>query len=331
MEKLPLISIGVPVYNGEKYLAATVDSILAQTFADFELVISDNGSTDGTQAMCEAYAARDPRVRYFREEENRGAPWNIDRVVALSRCEFFKWQSADDTLAPTFLQRCVEVFENDPAVGVVMSRCAPIDARGVLIDATEWEARLGEAAPRFTDDCESYRWDYLTSTRADRRFKGLLLYSERCFEEFGLTRKETLLKTGLHRPYRGSEKVCVSELAIAGRFREIPEVLFFNRWHDDRFSAIGTAAQQMQWVNPKAKPAFVWPRQLRCAWGYFWAAFRMKMKWHERIGCLAAFAQWVLRPHKWRAMIHESLLGKGMNAVLPKRKNAPAEPISTST
>ena len=329
MEKTPLISIGVPVYNGEKYLAATVDSILSQTFADFELVISDNGSTDGTQAMCEAYAARDPRVRYFRESENRGAPWNIDRVVQLSRGEFFKWQSADDTLAPTFLEKCLAVFQRDPGVGVVMSRCAAIDGRGELIDTAGYEARTGEKAPRFTDDCEPYRWEYLTSTRADRRFKGLLLYSERCFEEFGLMRKETLLKTGLHRPYRGSEKVCVSELAIAGRFCEIPEVLFFNRWHDDRFSAIATAAQQLQWVNPKAKPAFVWPRQLHCACGYFWATFRMKMKWHERMGCWAAFAQWVLRPHKWREMLRESFLGKGMNAVLSKPEAVPVETAST--
>ncbi len=331
MEKLPHITVGVPVYNGEKYLAATVDSILAQTFTDFELVISDNGSTDRTQAMCEGYAARDPRVRYFREAENRGAPWNINRVVELARGEFFKWQSADDTIAPTFLEKCVEVFRHDPELGLVMSRAAPIDGQGSLIDPVELEARTGEPAPRFTDDIEAYRWDYLRSLRADRRFKGILLFTERCFEEFGLLRKTTLLKSGLHRPYRGSEKVCVSELAIVGRFGEIPEVLFFNRWHDDRFSALGTAAQQLQWVNPKAKAKFIWPRQLRCAWGYLWACFRMRMGVIERIGCLAAFAQWVLRPHKWIGMLRESFLGKGMNALLPKPKAATAEVFSAPT
>src|SRR4051794_27811047 len=83
MPNQPRVSIGLPVYNGEKYLAAAIESALRQTFGDLELIISDNGSTDGTREICERFAAEDPRVRYHQEVQNRGAVWNFNRVVQL--------------------------------------------------------------------------------------------------------------------------------------------------------------------------------------------------------------------------------------------------------
>jgi glycosyltransferase involved in cell wall biosynthesis len=110
------VSIGLPVFNGENYLEAAVDSILAQTFKDFELIISDNASTDRTQEICQRYCGRDSRVRYFRSEQNHGAAWNFNRVFELASGEYFKWAAHDDMIAPDFLQKCVAVLDEDPTV-----------------------------------------------------------------------------------------------------------------------------------------------------------------------------------------------------------------------
>src|ERR1700693_4622631 len=111
----PMVSIGLPVYNGEVYLRQALDSILAQTFSDFELVISDNASTDSTEVICREYAAVDSRIRYRRQTRNRGVTWNFRQVVLLSSGKYFLWTSCDDLLAPNYVERCIEVLENDPS------------------------------------------------------------------------------------------------------------------------------------------------------------------------------------------------------------------------
>ena len=107
----PRVSIGMPVFNGENYLAEALDSLLTQTFSDFELIISDNASTDKTEEICRAYAVRDQRIRYFRNQENLGASRNYNRVFELSSGEYFKWAAHDDLCAPEFLGRCVDVLD----------------------------------------------------------------------------------------------------------------------------------------------------------------------------------------------------------------------------
>src|SRR5262245_57216615 len=94
--EVPRVSIGLPVYNGAKYLAEAIDSLLEQTFSDFELIISDNGSTDATPAICEEYAAKDGRIRFLRQEINRGLAWNWNCVLEESRGAYFKWAACDD-------------------------------------------------------------------------------------------------------------------------------------------------------------------------------------------------------------------------------------------
>ena len=130
IDRIPRVSIGMPVYNGAAFLRESLDSLLSQTYEDFELVISDNGSTDGTQNICRAYATEDVRIRYYREEENRGAAWNYNRVFELARGEYFKWAAHDDVHAPTFLERCVEVVDNNPDVLWCFSRHTHVDCYG---------------------------------------------------------------------------------------------------------------------------------------------------------------------------------------------------------
>src|SRR5690348_7532956 len=120
-ERLPAVSVGLPVYNGALYLSRAVDSLLAQSFGDFEIIISDNASTDDTERICRAYAARDPRIRYVRSDTNRGLLWNFRRVLELARAPYFKWMAHDDECEPDLLRRCVDELDADP--GLVL--CAP--------------------------------------------------------------------------------------------------------------------------------------------------------------------------------------------------------------
>src|SRR5207248_940805 len=148
--RIPQISVGMPLYNADRFLQETLDSILAQTFVNFELVISDNASNDRTEEICRAYAARDSRIRYYRKEINRGAAWNHNRVFELSRAKYFKWACYDDLLAPTFLEKCVAVLDCDPGVVLCFSIFRDFDDYGTRV-GTKRSAASGceEAHGRF--------------------------------------------------------------------------------------------------------------------------------------------------------------------------------------
>ena len=108
----PLVSIGLFVYNGERFIEDALHSILGQTFTDFELIISDNASTDQTGEIAHSYALRDKRIRYYRNEKNMGAGWNVRRVYELATGKYFKQAAVDDLLESDFLRQCVEILGN---------------------------------------------------------------------------------------------------------------------------------------------------------------------------------------------------------------------------
>src|SRR5262249_32985361 len=112
----PRVSIGLYVYNGARFLEDTLDSLLAQTYTDFELIISDNASTDRTEEICRTYAAKDQRVRYYRSKKNVGVGRNCNRVFELATGDYFKWATADDLCKPELVARCLELLENDRPV-----------------------------------------------------------------------------------------------------------------------------------------------------------------------------------------------------------------------
>src|SRR5260370_42328257 len=115
----PRVSIGMPGYNGAKYVRRSVQSVLAQDYEDFELLISDNASTDETESICRELAERDGRIRYFRNERNVGASQNFNKVFRLASGTFFKWAAPDDGCHPTMLLRRVAVLERSPARGTM--------------------------------------------------------------------------------------------------------------------------------------------------------------------------------------------------------------------
>jgi Glycosyl transferase family 2 len=215
----PRVSIGLPVYNGENYLAETLDSILAQTFRDFELIISDNASTDGTEAICRRYAASDQRIRYVRNAENLGAAKNYNRVFQLARGEYFKWNGHDDPLAPTFLERCVEALDRDPELVLCFARIRAIDARGDEHEVGPLTARTFAAKPQ------------LGSAQAHVRFYHTVVADHPQGAIFGLIRQGVLAQTALIGSYRSSDLTLLGELALRGRFHQIPEPLQDRRFH----------------------------------------------------------------------------------------------------
>lgn len=234
----PRVSIGLPVYNGERYIAEALDSIISQTYTDFELIISDNASTDRTEEICRDYVSRDGRISYHRNETNKGAAWNYNRVFALSQGDYFKWASHDDRCAPTFLERCVEVLDRFPEVMVAYPRTAVIDERGEIIEIKE-------------DDLP------LDSPDVVERFSSCLKPMKLCHNViFGLIRRNFLAGTRLIGTYLASDRCLVAELSLYGPFKEVPERLFFRRKHGGN---IGISLKDLQFYRPDARKKFVVP------------------------------------------------------------------------
>jgi len=215
-ESRPQVSVGLPVYNGEKYLPNTLTRLLEQDFENFELIVSDNASTDDTRDICLAFADRDLRVRYFRNPANIGLAANHNRAFALSRGDFFKWAAHDDDFPRAMLFRFVKAFEESPpSVSLVFSLCEYIDELG----APEWIDSDGVD----TD----HPWPH---RRLARLLANIHMYN--CV--YGLIRSDMLRKTRLYGRYPMSDHVLFAELAMLGDFVEIPEPLLRIRRHPGR-------------------------------------------------------------------------------------------------
>jgi glycosyltransferase involved in cell wall biosynthesis len=129
----PTVSVGMPVFNGERYLGRAIESILSQTFQDFELVIGDNASTDATEAICRGYASADRRIRYVRHARNLGVARNFNAVYHLSIGRYFRWAASDDLAEPRLIERCAAVLEQDSTVALAYGKTRLIDEHGALV------------------------------------------------------------------------------------------------------------------------------------------------------------------------------------------------------
>jgi len=212
IDHVPSVSIGLPVYNGAEFLAQTLASILEQTFTDFELIICDNASTDGTRSICEAAAAVDDRVRYFRHEKNVGAAANYNVAYTMARGHYFKWAAHDDMLSPDFLAVCKPILDDDPGCVLVHPQTVEIDHTGKVI---------GFYRDRLASDCE----DPIVRLRRWASRPG------RCNPFFGLMRREELKKTMLHGDYPHADQIFLAEMTMLGRCRLAPAGAFFRRIH----------------------------------------------------------------------------------------------------
>src|ERR1700691_2946887 len=137
MSAAPPISIGMPVYNGEKYIVEALDSILGQTYADFELIISDNASEDRTAEICQDFVKKDPRIRYFRQPSNLGAPRNFNFVFEQSGGQYFKWAADNDVCDHDLLGICKKVLDDRPEVVLCFGKTVAIDQHGSILSPFE--------------------------------------------------------------------------------------------------------------------------------------------------------------------------------------------------
>ncbi len=271
-------TLGVPVYNGERYLAEALASVLAQDEPDLDIVISDNASTDGTQEICRQAARDDGRVRYVRAEENRGGAWNFNRVLELARAPYFTWAAADDVRRPAFVRRCLEVFaESDPATVLVYPRTQIIDSAGVVTeDLNDTDLACDEPTPH-------ERMAHFLRAQAAHVF-------------YGLHRTDVLRSTRGIRRTVGNDLVILTELACRGPFALVPEQLFWQRRHSEQFSAQGAA--QVAWHAPSASVRFAFPHT-QVSWELATAVTSSPISAAEKARCLATIpVSWTLP--RWR-------------------------------
>jgi glycosyltransferase involved in cell wall biosynthesis len=210
----PRLTIGLPVYNGEEYLAESLDALLGQSYEDYELVITDNASTDGTAGICARYLKQDSRIAYHRLAKNIGAAPNHNHVFTLARGELFKWASHDDLYGATLLERCVAALDERPDYVLAHSHNATIDSRGAIIEPYDY---------RIPTDSPS----------AAERFRGLL-HAPGGDDFYGVMRSSAMRKVRPHNSYHHADRTFVMDVAMQGRFHQVPELLYFRRDHDTR-------------------------------------------------------------------------------------------------
>lgn len=272
----PKVTIGVPVYNGQTYLAEALDSILAQTFEDFEVIISDNASTDRTEEICRAYAARDARIRYLRQEKNAGAAPNFNLLIDRAGGAYFKWAACDDIIHPTYLERCVAALEQHPQAVLACSYTTVIGPDGAVI-------REASPVPKVFGHPSSLK-----------RF-GALLSQRMCYEVFGLIRLSALRETdGIVSAFYG-DGILLAQLAALGPYEAVPERLFFARSHADQsVNLVVDRAAYAAWFIVRKANKFQLP-----TWKMLYEFFRIPLifpfKPFQRLKAMAYVARFGLK------------------------------------
>jgi len=293
------VSIGLPVYNGERYIAEAIGSILEQTFTDFELVICDNASCDATEEICRRYAEKDPRVRYHRNDRNIGAGPNFNLAFRMCSGRYFKWAAHDDLVAPEYLESCVSVLDREPDVVLCHSEVVRIDSEGGVLP--DYEGVLEGGGSR----------------KVSERFRRLISLYHSCFEIFGVMRRDVLEETPLIASYIGSDRNLLVDLALRGRFHRVPKPLFFSRDHADRSLRAMNFYDRGLWWDPAlaGKKIFPWWRILV---EYVKSLRRAPIGFHEKVECAAAFPIWLR--HNWRFLLRDlshAMTGVGRVAERP--------------
>lgn len=272
----PRLSVGLPVYNGEAFLERAIDTLLGQTYRDFELVICDNASTDRTGEICRRYATLDTRIRYHCNDHNLGAMGNFRRVFELSRGELFKWAAHDDEHEPEFLASCVAALDADPTVVLAYTRFLAID---------ENEQTLAVRSTGLDT----------TSRRVARRFQELVRRDYPCVACYGVVRSDVLRRTTLLASFADSDRVLLAELGLEGRMVELSEPLFKRREHRNRSVWQYTSRQTRNaWFDPSkaGRPAFPYTKQFKA---YLDAIRHAPVSAVDRVHCMGVMARWLLR------------------------------------
>ena len=278
MNKSPRISIGMPAYNAAATIRSAIEALLAQSFGDWELIVSDNASTDATRDTVEDLARRDGRIRYVRHPVNIGANLNYSHAFKCARGEFFKWASSSDWCAPSFLERCLEALQPRPDA-VLAAPCTRLfqgDASSFRDYAYDIE---------ILDDTPSQRLSHLMSAlRLNNAINGLI-------------RSAALRGTDLIAAYMGADIVLMGHLALLGKMLRVDEGLYYRRMEISTSTALqdSDALRRHHYPEMGARTLFQASKRswgwLRCAtaapmsvaerWRVYWYVARM-IFWDRR-------------------------------------------------
>jgi glycosyltransferase involved in cell wall biosynthesis len=305
---VPRLTVGLPVYNTERYVAESVESLLGQSYTDFELIISDNASTDDTAAICERYAKQDSRIRYYRQPANIGLAPNHNFCVEQARGELFKWAAGDDLYHRDLLLRCVQVLDERPEVVLAHSYTAMIDEKSQMYQANVYS--LGTSAPRPSDRFNSM----LDGNGGD--------------DDGGVMRRAVLVRTAMKDSYHHADRTIIAELALHGPFCHVPEWMYFRRDHPDRAERAHPGVRA-RCANMDPRRANPWLHPLpRLLGEYFWAYVSMirraPLAPAERRACYGHLATWMakrFKPHHlvtWDSPVAESQPSIDIEAVVPR-------------
>lgn len=272
----PRVSVGLPLYNAEPFLRSCLDSLLSQTFSDFELIISDNASTDDTGPICRAYAAHDTRIRYSRNSQNVGIIANFNRVFELSRGEYFRWAASDDLCAPELLERLVACLDHHPRLVLCYAKTRLIDEQNQVIGEYEDHMNLPSIEPssRFLKALYELRMVNLT---------------------YGLSRSRYIRMTPLFGNYPSSDLVYIAHLALLGPFEEIDQPLFFRRTHAEMtMQKYPSPHERAIWMDPSLQGRRIFP-SWRFLFGYLSAINSAPIPIAEKLRCLLHMRHWMDR------------------------------------
>jgi glycosyltransferase involved in cell wall biosynthesis len=279
--EVPLVSVGLPVFNGEAFLEDAIRSVLAQTFGDLELILCDNASQDRTAEICRDYAARDARIRYFRNPRNLGAAANYNLAYSRARGRYFKWLAHDDRMRPTYLAKTYRVLEDRADAVLCNTVVSYIDATGAQIGL--YDSRLVGA----------------DSLSPSARFAWMVLRSHSCVDFFGLIRREKLSDSLLHGSFHGADRALLAQLALRGRMIHLPAPLLAMREHPNRYTrAQQRASDRAAWHDSSRAHHASFP-----TWRLYGEYLKMVAReWltpEERSRCYAVLGRWWLS--NWNA------------------------------
>jgi len=278
----------MPVYNGENYVRHAIESVLAQTYQDFEFCILDNASTDATESICKSYANQDRRIRYHRHAKNLGASQNHILVFRMAQGKYVKLIAHDDQWEPTLLEKAVRVLDESPEVVLVYPK-------------TRWIDKNGSTIGDFVTDVK------FDSSRARDRIRSVVYGRHRAYPIFGLARSSAMAKTRNAQPYVDSDRVWLAQLALQGPFYEIQEYLFYSREHDGgRYAgSTNTPHRALAWFDPTKKVKVILP-YLRLYAEYLGSVLRANLPVIEKTASFYVVAT-CFRNRWWRSLFKEDI------------------------
>jgi glycosyltransferase involved in cell wall biosynthesis len=269
----------MPVFNGQQFLDEAVASILSQTYANFELIIADNCSTDDSLAIAKKWQGIDQRIKVIESPTNLGAAPNFNRLFAVAEGELFKWAACDDLIESNFLQGCIDRMQEFPETVLVYSDAVKIDLEG------------NELRPIY----DSQMRMQTDSPDPPVRFRDLILYDHSCISVFGLIRSDALRKTGLIGSYVASDRVLLAQLGLLGPFARIEAPLIRHREHTGRSTrSIPRLKDRVSWFDTSLPSARVFPNW-RLLKEYALTITASDLSRWQATRCFAHLLRWIQR------------------------------------